>query len=144
MKEKLTETTCALMKERFGKDSLLSLATCVDGIPYVRTVNGYYEEGMFYIITYGLSNKMEQIRKNPLVAIAGEWFTAHGIGENLGYIYNESNSQIAKKLEGVFSAWFHNGHNDYSDHNTCILRIRLTDGILFSHGNKYDIDFQSN
>ena len=79
MMEKLTETTCALMKERFGKDSLLSLATCVDGIPYVRTVNGYYEEGMFYIITYGLSDKMEQIRKNPVVAIAGEWFTSHGI-----------------------------------------------------------------
>ena len=25
--------------------------------------------------------------------------------------------------------------------NTCILCIRLTEGVLFSHGTKYDIDF---
>ena len=85
MGEQLTDTTRFLMKERFGKDSILSLATCVEGVPYVR--NGYYEDGAFYIITYGLSNKMKQLEKNPLVAVSGEWFTAHGIGENLGYIY---------------------------------------------------------
>jgi hypothetical protein len=28
-----------------------------------------------------------------------------------------------------------------SDLNTCILRIKLTDGLLFNHGTRYDIDF---
>lgn len=143
MGEQLTDTTRFLMKERFGKDSILSLATCVEGVPYVRTVNGYYEDGAFYIITYGLSNKMKQLEKNPLVAVSGEWFTAHGIGENLGYIYSESNLPIAEKLKKAFASWYDNGHNDYNDRNTCILRIRLTDGTLFSHGTRYDIDFKS-
>ncbi len=143
MGEQLTDTTRFLMKERFGKDSILSLATCVEGVPYVRTVNGYYEDRAFYIITYGLSNKMKQLEKNPLVAISGEWFTAHGIGENLGYIYSESNLPIAEKLKRAFASWYDNGHNDYNDRNTCILRIRLTDGTLFSHGIRYDIDFNS-
>lgn len=70
MGEQLTDTTRFLMKERFGKDSILSLATCVEGVPYVRTVNGYYEDGAFYIITYGLSNKMKQLEKNPLLAVS--------------------------------------------------------------------------
>ena len=137
MGEQLTDTTRFLMKERFGKDSILSLATCVEGVPYVRTVNGYYEDGAFYIITYGLSNKMKQLEKNPLLAVSGEWFTAHGIGENLGYIYSESNLPIAEKLKRAFASWYDNGHNDYNDRNTCILRIRLTDGTLFSHGMKF-------
>ena len=143
MGEQLTDTTRFLMKERFGKDSILSLATCVEGVPYVRTVNGYYEDGAFYIITYGLSNKMKQLEKHPLVAVSGEWFTAHGIGENLGYIYSESNLPIAEKLKKAFASWYDNGHNDYNDRNTCILRIRLTDGTLFSHGTRYDIDFKN-
>ena len=34
---------CEVLNERFNKDSLISLATSVDDIPYVRTVNAYYE-----------------------------------------------------------------------------------------------------
>ena len=75
----------SIMAERFGKDTVISLATTEDGTPYVRYVNAYYENGCFYIITYALSNKMRQIEKNPTVAIAGDWYTAHGKGVNLGY-----------------------------------------------------------
>jgi hypothetical protein len=78
-----------------------------------------------------------------VVAVCGEWFTAHGIGENLGYICAEKNAEIAAKLRNAFSAWYSNGDVDESDPNTIILRIKLTDGILLSHGTRYDIDFRS-
>jgi general stress protein 26 len=104
-------------------------------------VNAYYENGAFYIITYALSGKMQQIAKNPIVAICGEWFTAHGIAENLGYVLNSSNSKIMVKLREVFASWYKNGHIDESDPNTCILQIKLTDGLLFNQGTRYDIDF---
>ena len=39
-----------IMIERFGKDTVIALATVEDGIPYVRSVNAYYENGAFYII----------------------------------------------------------------------------------------------
>ncbi len=39
-----------------------------------------YKNGAFYTITYALFNKMRQIEANPVVAIAAEWFTAHGRG----------------------------------------------------------------
>ena len=61
MSEKLTPKTQQIMEERFGCDTLLALATVEDGRPYVRTVDSFYEDGSFYIITYALSKKMQQI-----------------------------------------------------------------------------------
>lgn len=84
----------AIMAERFGKDTVIALATTENGIPYVRYVNAYYENGAFYVITYALSNKMKHMEHNPDVAIAGEWFTAHGKGINLGYFGKEENQMI--------------------------------------------------
>lgn len=139
--EKLTQKTAAIMKERFGKDNLIALATVDGNIPAVRTVNAYYENGAFYIITYGLSNKMRQIEKNPVVAISGDWFTAHGKGRNLGYFGKRENAALAARLREVFASWIDNGHNDFADENTCILCIQLTDGVLFSYGTRYEIDF---
>ncbi|HJC88570.1 MAG TPA: pyridoxamine 5'-phosphate oxidase family protein, partial [Candidatus Eisenbergiella intestinigallinarum] len=74
--EKLTQETEQIMAERFGKDTVIALATTENGIPHVRYVNAFYEDGAFYIITYALSGKMKQLEKNPAAAIAGEWFTA--------------------------------------------------------------------
>ncbi|MBD5513138.1 MAG: pyridoxamine 5'-phosphate oxidase family protein [Lachnospiraceae bacterium] len=139
--EKLTSESKKIMNERFGKDNIIALATVDADMPYVRNVNAFYEDGVFYIITYALSNKMKQIAKNPTVAIAGDWFTAHGKGINLGYYGKPENKDIAEKLKKAFHTWIDNGHNNFDDENTCILCIQLTDGVLFSHGTRYDIDF---
>lgn len=144
MHEKFPIEAQEILNERFNRDTLIALATTDGNIPSVRTVNSYYENGCFYIITYALSAKMNQIAKNPTVAICGEWFTAHGIGENLGHILEKENEQIAHKLRIVFSSWYNNGHINEADPNTCILCIRLTDGVLLSHGKKYTIDFTDN
>lgn len=45
---------------------------------FVRYVNIHYKNGRFYVITYVLSNTMKQKENNFAIAIAGEWFTAHG------------------------------------------------------------------
>lgn len=139
--EKLNAESKKIMDERFSKDSIIALATVEGEMPAVRSVNGYYEDGAFYVITYALSNKMKQIEKNPNIAIAGDWFTAHGKGVNLGYLCKEKNKEIAEKLRKAFADWIDNGHNNFEDENTCILCIQLTDGVLFSHGTRYDIDF---
>ncbi|MDD3921116.1 MAG: pyridoxamine 5'-phosphate oxidase family protein [Eubacteriales bacterium] len=131
-----------ILVERLSKDSLIALATVENGMPHVRTVDGYYEDGAFYIITHALSGKMKQVIKNPAVAISGEWFTAHGTGENRGYFCKEENKDIANKLRKAYAAWIDNGHNDFSDENTVILCVRLTDGVLIANGACYEIDFR--
>ena len=141
MAEKLPQAALDVMNERFGKDSLIALATLDGERPSVRNVNALYEDGAFYVITHALSGKMKQIALNPTVAVSGEWFTGHGVGENLGSLCAEKNHAIAGKLRAAFAAWYGNGHINEADPNTCILRVRLTDGVLFSHGTRYDLDF---
>ena len=140
--EKLTKNLDAILIERFGKDSIISLATSIDNIPYVRNVDAFYEDGSFYVLTYWLSNKTKQIRQNPIVSISGEWFTAQGIGIDLGFFGKEENKYIADRMKELFSDWINNGHNNFEDTNTCILQIQLTNGILFSNGNRYEIEFK--
>ncbi|MDR1532484.1 MAG: pyridoxamine 5'-phosphate oxidase family protein [Clostridiales bacterium] len=130
-----------ILDERFGRDTLISLATMDGSHPAVRIVNGFYEDGAFYVVTYALSGKMTQIKDNPEVAVCGEWFTAHGIGENIGHPRDEQNAELMKKLRKAFATWYDNGHTDENDPNTCVLRVRLSDGVLLSHGTRYDIDF---
>ena len=131
----------AILMERFGGDSLIALATCENNTPFVRTVDAFYLDSCFYVLTHSLSGKMKQLEKNPVVAISGDWFTAHGKGKNLGWFGKEENAEIAGKMKAAFAEWIDNGHNNFEDVNTCILKIELTEGVLFSHGTRYEIDF---
>ena len=138
---KHSKTTNQILTDRFGKDSLIALATVEDGIPHVRTVDAVYLGGAFYVVTYSLSGKCKQIAKNPTVAISGEWFTAHGIGENLGHVLLPENKAVMDILRAAFAAWYDNGHTNEADPHTCLLKIKLTDGVLFSDGIRYEIVF---
>ena len=138
---KINPQISAILDERFSKDSLIALATLDGDSPAVRTVDGYYADGCFYTVTYALSGKMHQIGKNPKVAISGEWFTAQGIGENLGHVLLPEHEEIMDKLRAAFADWYGNGHTNESDPNTVLLRIRLTNGVLFHQGTRYEIDF---
>jgi len=140
--EKLNARTAELMTIRFGHDNLIALATIDGDIPAVRAVNTYYEDGSFYIITNAHSGKIAQLAKNPAAAICGDWFTAHGIGENIGWIRSPENAEMADKLRTAFAEWYDNGHTNEESQDTIILRIRLTDGILFHHGERFEIDFR--
>ena len=144
-----------LLDEKFGgnKDNIVSLATIAqepgaDGTPrpVVRDVDAYYEAGTFFVVTYAKSNKMQQIAKNPQVAVAvcGEWLTAVGTGENLGWVLDAKNAEIRTKLRTVFAAWYDMANNE-KDENCCILAIHLTKGTLnINHWEKlYYMDFEN-
>ena len=142
-----------LLDEKFGngRDNIISLATIAqepdaggNPRPVVRDVDAYYEDCTFYITTYAKSSKMQQIRKNPAVAITVclKWFTAIGTGENLGWVMNPKNAELRNKLRTVFSEWYDKANNE-KDENCCILAIHLTKGTLnVNHWEKlYHMDF---
>ncbi len=71
IKMSLYEEGLKLIEEKFGngKDNAISLATITresnsDGKPrpVVRSVNAYYEDSTFYIVTYGKSNKIQRFQ----------------------------------------------------------------------------------
>ena len=144
-----------LLEEKFGngKDNTISLATIArelntDGKPrpVVRTVDACYEDGVFYVSTYGKSNKMQQIAQNAEVSIATcpEMFTAIGIGENLGWVLDPKNAELRTKLRKVFAEWYDMANNE-KDENCCILAIHLKKGTLnINHWEKlYHMDFMN-
>lgn len=138
---KPTPETEAIMLSRFDKDCLIALATAADGIPSVRTVDAFYKDDSFYVLTYADSGKMKHIEQNSTVAIAGEWFTAHGTGENLGWFGAAENARLAAKMRQVFAEWIDNGHNNLDDPKTIILRIHLTDAVLMADRKRYCINY---
>ena len=147
------EEGMAILEEKFGngKDNIIALATIAvepsaDGNPrpFVRDVDAYYEDGVFYVVTWGESRKMQEIAKNQEVAIAVafEWFNSSGIGENLGWVLDPKNADLRTKLRTAFAKWYDMANNE-NDKNCCILAIRLTDGIInINHHEKlYLMDF---
>lgn len=142
-----------LLEEMFGggRDSVLALATVArepdaggKPTPAVRAIDVYYEDGVFYAVTYGQSNKMRQIAENSQVAIAfcSEMVTANGTGENLGWVLEPQNAAIRDKLRAAFAGWYDMA-NDENDRNCCILAIRLKNAVLnINHWEKlYHMDF---
>ncbi len=138
---KPNELTERIMRERFGGDALIALATVENGKPFVREVDGNYYDGCFYVVTHAKSRKMQQLAKDPSAAVSGEWFSAVGTGENMGHPCAEANLALRERLRLAFSTWYTMGHVDESDPDTCILRIRLQEGTLFADGQRYDIEF---
>ncbi len=139
--DKFPEAARIEMQNRFGKDNEISLATLNGSRPAVRIVNAYYENGSFYVVTHARSGKMEQIRRNGAVAIYCDWFSGNGVGVHLGHVLKEENAPMMEKLRKAFAAWYGNGHTNEADENTVLLQIKLTDGVLFDHGTRYDITF---
>lgn len=98
-------------------------------------------DGAFHTITWAQSGKMRDIAQNPCVAVSGEWFTAHGTAQSLGHVLAPGNAAMMDRLRAAFASWYANGHVNEADPDTILLRIRLTDGVLFRDGARYEIEF---
>lgn len=142
-----------LIEERCGngKDNLISLATMAmeansDGKPrpYIRDVDAFYEDGVFYVTTWAKSTKMQQIDRNNEVAfsVCSQWFSGNGIGENLGWVLDPKNSELRTKLRKAFAEWYDYANNE-QDENCIILAIRITRAtVIKDHGAvRYHMDF---
>ncbi|MBU3143764.1 hypothetical protein [Clostridium sp. CF012] len=84
---------------------------------------------------------MKEIMKNPNVALNHNLFIAHGIGENIGNPLEEQNRELKEELKKIFCTFYHK-HVYEEDTNTCILKITLTDSLVFAHDYKYFVDFK--
>ena len=134
----MDNTIDALLKERFGQDSLISLATLDGNKPAVRTIDAIYYDGAFYGVTYTLSNKMKQIAINSDVAICGMWFAANAVASNLGHVLKPENTSLITILRDAFSKWYSEGDVNEDDVNTCIIKIVPTSGVFVKDGTRYE------
>ena len=148
------EEGLAILNEKFGneKDNVISLATISlecnkDGKPKpcVRDVDAVYADGVFYVVTYAKSNKVQQIDANGEVSMSVHFedFFASGVAENLGWVLKPENAEIRTKLRSVFKDWYDMANNE-KDENCCFVAIHMKKGTLrINHGEKfYHFDFE--
>jgi hypothetical protein len=135
-----------------GKDNVISLATISlelgsNGMPRpaVRDIDAYYEDGVFYGVTYALSNKMKEISANSEVSVSVHFedFFSSGKGKNLGWVLDPLNAELRTKLREVFKDWYDFANNE-KDENCCFVAIELKKGTLrIDHGVQfYHFDFE--
>ena len=48
---------------------------------------------------------------------------------------------MAAKLRAAFASWIDNGHNNFDDENTIILKVELEDAVLWSNGTRYELHY---
>jgi general stress protein 26 len=131
----------AVMAELYEKDTAMVLATVNGNRPNMRMVNSYYKNGVFYIMTYVLSNKIKDIKENKNVALNHYSFVAHGYGENIGHPLDEKNEKIKEEFKKA-SVNFYDNHVNEKDENVCILKIILEDALVFNNNYKYNINYK--
>ena len=52
----------------------------------------------------------------------------------------KKNKDLADKLKEAFASWYDNGHTNENDINTIILKITVTDGIIYKDGKRFGVD----
>lgn len=135
------------------KDNVISLATITEepnangqARPALRDVNAYYENGVFYVTTWGGSTKMRQIAQNSEVAFSVNFEGIYGnaIAENLGWVLKPENAGLRAKLRKVFADWYDIANNEQNE-NCVILALKITKATLnIDHGAVYyQMDFVS-
>ncbi len=134
------EMACQRLEEQLGHDVTVSLATAGENGVSVRVVDGYYKDQAVYVLTHTASRKMQDIFKDPRVALCKDLFQARGIGENLGNPREERNRELTPGLKEVFFI-FYDRHVNEADPGTCILKINLTEAVVFDDASKYVVDF---
>lgn len=72
-----------LMGERFGRDIPLFPEKAGEAGLSARIVD---RDGPLGAIACARSQTMRQIAANPAAAVCGEWFAAHGVGGNQGWL----------------------------------------------------------
>lgn len=134
------EKSMEVLSELFGKDVTFVLATASDNVVSARVVDAYYNNGVFWIVTYAKSNKVKDIESNPNIALCNNFHTFKGKACNAGHPLKEDNKAIREKLIRVFEPWYF-AHNDENDEHMCYVKIVPESGVFHKDGTGYRVDF---
>jgi len=136
------EEGLGVLETLFARDYQFALATSNNNIPAVRFIDTFYNNGAFYIVTYGKSHKVKEIEYNPVVSLSKDLYRFTGIARNIGHPLLKENLKIREKLIKVFEPWYF-AHNDENDENMCYIRVDLKDGLYYKDGTGYKVNFES-
>lgn len=128
-----------ILEERYSQDTILLIATAKDHVPSVRSVDSFYYDGSFWIVTDTGCNYVKEIQSNENVMISDGghnrfWCRASVMGHPL----EEKNKTIREVYLKVFKHWYKEVNNEELP-SVCYIKVTPYRGYI--HKNKIGYTF---
>lgn len=119
-----------MIHEKYQNDTILLIATAKENIPTVRSVDSFFFEDSFWIVTNLACNYVKEIQSNPYVMISDGghnrfWCKAVVTGHPL----DEINLPIREVFLKVFHHWYKEVNNEALD-SVCYVKATPYKGYV--------------
>lgn len=119
-----------ILTERYSNDTILLIATAKENVPSVRSVDSFYYEDSFWIVTDTRANYVKEIQNNKytMVSDGGHnrfWCNAIVAGHPL----EEKNKSIREVYKRVFKNWYEEVNNEKLD-TICYVKVTPYKGYI--------------
>jgi len=128
-----------ILKEKYSDDTILLIATAKDNVPSVRSVDTFYHDGSFWIVTDLSCSYVKEIQSNKHVMISDGghnrfWCNA----EVAGHPLDEGNKAIREVFMKVFHNWYKEVNNEELK-SVCYIKVTPHKGYV--HKDKLGYSF---
>lgn len=128
-----------LIQKRYQNDTVLLVVTASNNVPSVRSVDSFYHEGSFWIVTDTRCRYVQEIQGNPNVMISDGghnrfWCKANVTGHPLDTV----NDSIRPVFLSVFQPWYEAVNNEAVS-TVCYIKVTPYKGYI--HDNKVGYTF---
>lgn len=131
-----------IIKEKYQNDTVLLVATAKDNVPSVRSVDSFFYDGSFWVVTDLSSNYVKEIQSNPNVMISDGGHNRFWCKSIIaGHPLTDENLGIREIFLKVFHHWYKEVNNE--DIKT-ICYIKVTPYKGYVHKNKKGYMFNLN
>lgn len=128
-----------IIQEKYQNDTILLVVTSRDNVPSVRSVDSFYHDGSFWIVTDLRCNYVKEIQNNPYVMISDgghNRFWCKGV--IAGHPLDSKNASIRNVYLKVFEPWYKEVNNEDLE-SVCYVKVTPYKGYV--HKNKIGYKF---
>lgn len=131
-----------IIKERYSNDTILLIATAKDNVPSVRSVDTFYYEGSFWIVTDLNCNYVKEIQNNPYVMMSDGGHNRFWCKASIaGHPLEEKNMSIRDIYLKVFHHWYKEVNNENIP-SLCCIKVTPYRGYIHKDKIGYTFDLE--
>lgn len=131
-----------ILKERYSEDSILLVATAKENVPTMRSVDTFYYDGSFWIVTDLRCNYVKEIQSNKFAMVSDgghNRFWCHA--EVAGHPLEEKNKEIREVYMKVFHNWYKEVNNEELK-SVCYVKVTPYKGYIHKDKIGYTFDIE--
>lgn len=143
MKQNIQESKIyEMIQERYSQDTVLLIATASDNVPSLRSVDTFFYEDSFWIVSGLEANYVQEIKNNPFTMISDgghNRFRCEAVVT--GHPLDEQNLEIREVFLQMFHHWYKEVNNE--DLKTvCYIKVTPYKGYFHKDKVGYSFDIK--